>query len=79
MDQLMSFWDNLSGIPLVRACFILAGSVFLALIVRAVFDQAIRLVSRRTKTSVDEEVAHTIRIPVVYSIVLAGIGSAILF
>ncbi len=78
MDQLMSLWNNLSGMPLVRAGLILAGSVILALIVRAVFDQVIRLVSRRTQTSVDEEVAHTIRIPVVYSIVLMGIGWALL-
>ncbi len=78
MDQLRSLWNHVSAMPLVRAGLIVGGAILIALTVRALFDQAIRLVSRRTQTSVDEDVAHTIRMPLVYSIVLAGIGSAVL-
>ncbi len=58
--------------PQLRQLAIIGGAVVLALAVRMVFVQVIKIFTRRTKTDVDDSVVREIRGPVVWTILLVG-------
>ncbi|MCJ7693321.1 MAG: mechanosensitive ion channel family protein [Sedimentisphaerales bacterium] len=77
MEQISKIFFDLLQIPVVRAGFILAGSMAAALLVRLVFTRLILSWSKKTKTGVDNQLADVFHGPVVYSIILAGIALVI--
>jgi MscS family membrane protein len=62
----------------VRVCLILLGSVMAAMVARKVFSKAITLLLSKTETELDDHLAHVIRTPVFYSILLVGVAWALM-
>jgi small-conductance mechanosensitive channel len=75
IKQLMS---SISENPEIRQLAIVVGAVVLALFVRLIFVQVIRVFTRKTKTDVDDRIARQIRGPLVWTIILVGLAMAYL-
>ncbi len=67
-------WLSMVGAdPRLRQLFILVATIVLAVLVRILFTTVVRAMTRRTATDVDDRIAHELRRPVVFTIVLVGV------
>jgi len=77
MEQILKAFSGYLQIPALRALFILAGSVVVAYVAKVVFIRLFLRLSRKTKTEVDDQLAVVLRRPIMYTIILAGVGWAV--
>ena len=67
-------WLSMVGAdPRSRQLFILVSAIVLAVLVRILFTTIVRAITSRTATDVDDRIAHELRRPVVFTIVLVGV------
>ena len=78
METLFSwFSEAIASTPGSRQFLIIAGSVVVALLVRLVFASFVRRVTRRTVTDVDDRIIGPLRVPIVMTVLLAGVAWAV--
>lgn len=78
MEQITRIVNKFSEIPAMRVVLILAGAVLAAFIARFVFTKIIATLSSKTSTDIDDRIAAAVRKPIMYSLILAGIGWAVI-
>jgi MscS family membrane protein len=67
-------WLSMVGAdPRMRQLLIIVSAIVLAVLVRLVFTTIVRAFTRRTATDVDDRIAHELRRPVVFTILLVGV------
>jgi small-conductance mechanosensitive channel len=71
--DLSQWMSSISDNPGLRQIVIIGGAIALALLVRLLFVQVIRVFTRKTDTDVDDRIARQIRGPVVWTIILVGV------
>jgi small-conductance mechanosensitive channel len=69
INQILS---TMSQDPRLRQLAIVAGAILLSLLVRLLFVRVIMVFTRKTETTVDNEIARELRGPVMWTIVLVG-------
>jgi small-conductance mechanosensitive channel len=78
MMDINQWLSTISERPELRQLAIVVGAIVLALLVRMLFVQVIRVFTRKTKTDVDDRIARQIRGPLVWTILLIGLALAYL-
>ena len=73
--DLNQFLSAVSDNPQLRQLVIIGGAIVLALLVRMLFVRVIRVFTRKTDTDVDDRIARQIRGPLVWTIILVGVGT----
>jgi small-conductance mechanosensitive channel len=71
--DLSQWMSSISDNPGLRQIVIMGGAIALALLVRLLFVQVIRVFTRKTETDVDDRIARQIRGPFVWTIILVGV------
>jgi small-conductance mechanosensitive channel len=71
--DLSQWMSSISDNPGLRQIVIMGGAIALALLVRLLFVQVIRVFTRKTYTDVDDRIARQIRGPFVWTIILVGV------
>jgi small-conductance mechanosensitive channel len=71
--EISQWMAAISDDPQLRQLAIIAGAIVLALLVRLVFVRIIKFFTRKTETEVDDAIAHQIRGPLVWTIILVGV------
>ncbi len=76
MDMITEILQRIIEVPAFEASLIVAGTLVLALLVRLVFSRLILVLTRKTRTDVDDQLADVVRGPVVVSVILGGMAWA---
>lgn len=76
--NLAQVWENLGNIYL-QSLIIVVGAVLLAILVEVVFTRIVLRFTHRTKTEIDDRIVRALKRPIFYSILLAGLNTALLW